>query len=287
MRDSSPVLARLRESLQQLEPRRATTPAALFALGHDGVDTALGGGLARGRLHEIFADAEDASSGAGVAALFSLRAGEGRPFLWLRTEAMQKRVGKVHATGLVELGIDPANMLLVLAPDDAAMLHAAAEAARCAGLGAVLVESCGPMRGLDLTASRRLMLAAEASGVTLFLLRIAADAAPSAADTRWRVSASPSIALEADAPGASLFQIELLRRRAGPPAGPWRMEWDRDRLCFRRPDGRGIDGISGAGGGLDGRDVERPAPPLSRPVLPLAPGGAVAPDPAPFVRRAG
>lgn len=283
MSDSSPALLLLKESLQKLEPRRSTSPSALFLLGHDHIDALLGGGLARGRLHELFADEGDASSGAGVAALLSLLAGEGRPFLWLRTEAMQKRAGQIHASGLVELGIDPARLLLVLVPDEATLLHAAAEAARCSGLGALLVEGWGAMRGLNLTASRRLMLAAEASGVTLFLLRIAADPAPGAADTRWRVSAAPSVALEANAPGIALFQIELLRRRAGPPAGPWRMEWDRDRLCFRHPaDGRVMGGRE-----HDDSDTDRSQSPLSRPVLPLAPGGTAAADLPPYVRRAG
>lgn len=279
MRDSSALLIRLKESLQKLEPRRSTSLSALFSLGHDPVDTVLGGGLARGRLHELFADEEDASSGAGMAALLSLRAGEGRPFLWLRTEAMQRRAGQIHASGMAQLGIDPNTMLMVLAPDEAALLHAAAEAARCTGLGALLIEGWGKLRGLDLTASRRLMLAAEASGVTIFLLRIAADPAPGAADTRWQVSAAPSMALEANAPGSSLFQIELLRRRAGPPAGPWLMEWDRDQLCFRHPvDKRG-----------DYADIiaDQSQSPLSRPVFPLAPGGAAAVDPLPPIRRAG
>jgi len=283
MRDSSPALIRLKESLKKLEPRRSTLPSALFSLGHDRIDMTLGGGLARGRLHEVFADEEDASSGAGVAALLSLQAGEGRSFLWLRTEATQKRAGQIHANGLVELGIDPASLLLVLVPDDVALLHAAAEAARCTGLGALLVEGWGKMQGLDLTASRRLMLAAEASGVTVFLLRIAANPAHGAADTRWRVSAAPSTVLEANAPGISLFQIELLRRRAGPPAGPWRMEWDRDRLCFQHP----ADGQAMGRGELDDSDTGGSQSPLSRPILPLASGGTVAADPVPPVRRTG
>jgi protein ImuA len=283
MRDSSPALIQLKKSLQKLEPRRSTSPFALFSLGHDCIDAMLGGGLARGRLHELFGDDEDAGSVAGVAAMLALLACEGRPLLWLRTEAIQKRTGHVNASGLVELGIDPARLLLVLVPDETTLLHAAAEAARCIGLGALLIEGWGKMGGLDLTASRRLMLAAEASGVTVFLLRIAADPAPGAADTRWRVRAAPSIALEADAPGASLFQIELLRRRAGPPAGPWRMEWDRDRLCFRHP----ADGSVMRGGERDVSNADRSQSPLSRPVLPLAPGGTAATDPVPSVRRAG
>ena len=69
---------------------------------------------------------------------------------------------------------------------------------------------------LDLTASRRLALAAEQSGVTLLMLRLEAEPVPSAADTRWAVSAAPSQALEANAPGPPQLEIELLRRRVGP-----------------------------------------------------------------------
>lgn len=260
MSDSALPLAQLRRSLERLEPRRASAPAGLFALGHARVDRALGGGLARGRLHEVVAEEDEAGSGTGLTALLGLRAtigsGEGRPLLWLRSEMAQQKTGRLHATGLGELGLDPALVLLALAPDEPALLHAAAEAARCAGLGALVVECWGPMRGLDLTASRRLMLAAEASGVTVLVLRIAGQPSASVADTRWRVAAAPSTALEADAPGAPMFDLELMRRRAGPPAGPWRVEWNRDRSCFAEP--AEIDAQS----------------PLSRPVLPLAPGGA-------------
>lgn len=264
MPDSLLSLAHLRRSLERLEPRRDASPAGFFATGHPAIDDALGGGLARGRLHEVFAGEEDAGSGAGMSALFCLRAGSKKPMLWLRTEAAQKRAGLVHASGLGELGLDPAALLLALLPDEPALLRAAAEATRCAGLGALLVECWGPMRRLDLTASRRLMLAAEASGVTVFLLRIAGEPGPSAADTRWRAAPSPSTALEADAPGAPMFVLELLRRRAGPPAGPWRVEWNRDRLCFQQP------AVTPDQAGWA---------PLSRSVLPVVPGGAPVAEP--------
>ena len=258
MSDSRLVLARLRRSLERLEPRRAPARAGLFALGHRGVDRALGGGLARGRLHEVFAGLEEAGSAAGFAALLGLQAGAGKPLLWLRDEGAQGGAGRLHATGLGELGLDPAALLLGLAPDEPALLRAAAEAARCAGLGALLVECRGVLRGLDLTASRRLMLAAEASGVTVLVLRLMAEPrfAPSAAYTRWRVAAAPSAALEAHAPGAPMFELELLRRRAGPSAGPWRVEWNRDRSCFQEP------------------DESRTESPLSRPVPAVAAGRA-------------
>jgi protein ImuA len=272
MSESFPALARLRRSLERIEPRREATRAGLFACGDARIDAVLGGGLARGRLHELFADEADAGSGAGFAALLSLRAGEGRrPILWLRTEAAEKRAGRLHATGLGELGLDPASLLLALLPDEAALLRTAVDAARCTGLGALLIECWGSARSLDLTSTRRLMLAVEGSGVTLLLLRIAAEPSPSAADTRWHISAAPSIALEADAPGAPMFDLELLRRRAGAPAGPWRVEWDRDRLCFRDPSG----------------NAASPGSPLPRLVLPLAAGRAAAADPAAPLRHTG
>lgn len=254
----SPALIALRRRLERLEPRRAATFSAPVALGHPGIDAALGGGLGRGCLHEVFAEEEEAASGGGFTALLGLRLAGGRPLLWLRCEAAERRTGRLQAGGLGELGFDPAALLLGIVPNESALLRAAAEASRCAGLGALLVECWGTMRGFDLTASRRLMLAAEASGVPVLVLRMAAPLQPSAADTRWRVASAPSAALEADAPGAPMFDLELLRRRAGPPAGPWRVEWNRDQTCFADP---------------DRIDIGERAP-LSRPVHALVPGRA-------------
>ena len=189
-----------------------------FATGHEALDAALGGGLARGRVHELFAlEADDAASAAGFAAMLALRAGrQGAPILWLRTDEAERRGGRLHAPGLAELGGDPDALVLALAPDAKALLRGAADAARCAGLRALIVECWGKCPGLDLTASRRLALAAERSGVTLFMLRLEAEPVPSAADTRWAVSAAGRDGLEANAPGPPMFEIELLRRRAGP-----------------------------------------------------------------------
>ena len=85
---------------------------------------------------------------------------------------------------------------------------------------------------LDLTASRRLTLFTERSGTTAILLRTADPEAPSAAATRWRVAAAPSRALEANAPGAPTFTLDLLRQRGGAPSYGWTLEWDRDRTRF-------------------------------------------------------
>ncbi|MCM8732555.1 ImuA family protein [Hephaestia sp. GCM10023244] len=208
-----------------------------FPLGHAGLDAVLGGGLARGRLHEMFAaEAEDAGSVTGFGAMLAIRARTaGSAVVWLRTDDAERRCGRFHGPGFAELGGDPDALLLVTAPNPVALLRSAADAARCAGLGALVVEGWGKLPALDLTASRRLALAAEKSGVTVLMLRLGAEPVPSAADTRWRVVAAPSDGLEANAPGPVMLDIELLRRRAGPSGMRWRLEWDRDRCAFREP----------------------------------------------------
>ncbi|MBN8815305.1 MAG: hypothetical protein J0J06_07655 [Sphingomonas sp.] len=240
MPESVASLSKLRRRLARIEGVRPRDRTARVTTGCAAVDDWLGGGLARGRLHEVIAaEREDAGSVAGFAAMLAFRAGEGRPLLWLRTEAAERACGKLYATGLGELGLEASAVLVGLVADDTALLKAANDAARCAGLGALLVECCGDPKPLDLTATRRLMLAAEASGVTVLLLRMAAVESPSVADTRWRVRPALSMPLDdgtpEGAPGNPAFEIELLRRRAGPAGVAWRVEWNRDRRIFQEP----------------------------------------------------
>lgn len=239
MADSTALLAHLRSLAAPAVPRQADSRP---------VEAWLDAGLAPAQLHEIFAvDADDGPSGAGFAIACALAA-DAMPLLWLRTEAGERQGGRLHATGLAELGVDASTLLMVLVADEAALLRAAADAARCPGLGTLLIESWGRAPGLDLTATRRLMLAAESSGVTVLSLRIAAQPVPSAAATRWQVTAAPSRALEANAPGGAAFQVELLRRRGGHAGLGWCVEWNRDTRIFD-PQALSGAGLSLASGG--------------------------------------
>ncbi|MBS3962686.1 MAG: hypothetical protein KGZ61_12765, partial [Sandarakinorhabdus sp.] len=89
--------------------------------------------------------------------------GERGAVAWLRPEKAERRHGRLHGPGLAALGLDPARLLLGVLPDDPALLKAAADLLRSGSLAALLLELHGPARRLDLTASRRLALAA-ASG---------------------------------------------------------------------------------------------------------------------------
>lgn len=230
----------LRRRLSALEPASiGRREGEVFGLGLTALDDALGGGLARAGLHEILpATQADAGAAAGFVAGLALRAmaaaGSGQDMVWVRQTHAERETGRLHAPGLAAFGLDPTRLILVGVRDVVEVLRAGVEAARCAGLGAVIMEPWGNHRALDLTATRRLALAAEKSGVTIFLLRPGAREEASAVLTRWRVAACPSTALAANTPGGAVFDVTLLRHRAGPAGMKWRLEWDHEHHHFRR-----------------------------------------------------
>ena len=213
-----------------------TRPAAgrRVALDHGAVDAALAGGLAAGVLHEVLPGsvADSAAAGGFALALSLCLAPPERPLVWIRAQAAVRESGELYADGLAALGLDPARLTLVRLRDAAAVLRAAVDTARCATLGAVIVELYGDPKALDLTSERRLLLAAEQSGVSLILLRPGARAAPGGAETRWQVASGTTRPLPMNAPGRPAFDLTLVRHRHGPPGGPWRLEWNRDAKRF-------------------------------------------------------
>lgn len=173
------------------------------------------GQLPANACHELLAGGKgDAASllgfGAMLAMLLSAKR-ENAPCFFVRP--LQRRGGRVYPPGLAALGLDPARCFSVHAPDLIAALKATADIARSGAAGAVLVEVEGNPRLLDLTASRRLALAAEQSGTAVLLLRMGAREAPSAAYSRWQICAVPSTPLLAEAPGGPAFAVTLLRHR--------------------------------------------------------------------------
>ena len=236
MRESSYPLAGLRQRIARIAASGGfeSRPAeGWLKSGHASFDDALGGGLAVGRCHEFFAaDALDATSAAAFAALLALRTPGRAPLVWLRTSDAGKRSGHIYAPGIAELGGDPGRLLLVETPDAKMLLACANDAIRCAGSAAVIVESWGRFPLFDLTAGRRLALGARDAGTTLLMLRLNAAPAPSVAETRWSVAAAASHALEANAPGAPAFDLELLRWRGGGAGMRWRLDWNHDEQSF-------------------------------------------------------
>lgn len=227
-------LEALRRQVAQLE--RGSSPIAVerFSTGSRAIDGAVGGGLVRGAVHEVFgASVMDGPSAAGFAIALAVRASGNRPVVWVRQDFVGIEMGEIYAPGIAELGLSPDRLILVRARDGPSVLRAGEEAVRCPPLGALLVEPWGNPKMLDLTASRRLALAAARSGVPLFMVRAGGTPTASAAATRWSVRASPSVQLDAEAPGHPAFEIELLRDRAGAQRRNWNVEWNRDLRLFK------------------------------------------------------
>jgi protein ImuA len=197
----------------------ATALKAAVRLGAPEIDGALPwGGLPCG-VHEIAAPPGDAAGAGFAALLIGRRPG---PVLWCRARRVALTAGEPYGPGMTGLGVAPDRLILVEAAKPADLLWAMEEGARGKGVAAVVGEAIKA----DLTASRRLQLAAEfGQGFVLLLSQTGAPAASLSALTRWRVAAAPS-RREAGGPGPPRWALELMRCRGGPGSRSWIVEWD-------------------------------------------------------------
>jgi protein ImuA len=226
----------LRGDIARIEAYGGATTPGRVALGHADADAALQGGLARAAIHEVFTDAGRHSAAAtGFVAGLAGRLTARRPLLWVRQDFTEIETGALSMSGWAELGLDPRRLVTVRAAEVDTALRTTADALACDALGAVVLEVWGQARQLDLVASRKLTLAAQASGVTGLLLRVAAEPLASTAETRWIVRAAPSPPPPLwSAWGAPVFEAQLVRNRHG-PVGRWIMEWKCDECLFAKP----------------------------------------------------
>jgi protein ImuA len=140
-----------------------------------------------------------------------------KPVLWVQERMAILESGRIYPPGLGE-----ADILHVEARDARDALWAMEEGIRCAALSAVIGELYGDPAALDFTATRRLAIASERSGVPCWLGRLGGTANLSGARMRWRVASAPSLLnpLDPRAPGAPAWHAELFRARGAPP-GRW------------------------------------------------------------------
>lgn len=207
-----PTLQQLRHTVARLEGIAPSAMGGTFSTGDARLDAALPWpGLPLGVVHEILCP--DAADGAATG--FALRllanllaAAPEKPGLWVGG-GRNDFFAPLFAPGLRAAGFDPGRLIFAEAADAAISLAAIEDGLRCPGLAAV----AGEIGTVDFAASRRLQLAAAASGVTLLLLRPERHAAEaSAAVSRWRIASRP---------GGGLH-VTLLRCRAGRP-GSWEL----------------------------------------------------------------
>ncbi len=222
-------LADLRDMVSRLERHRASAGRQTLPFGLPTIDAALpGGGLAIGALHEFAGSGADIQHGA-AAAMFAagiLARLDGK-VLWVLEQQ------DLFAPGLAAAGLHPDRVIYAQAGRHDSLL-VMEDGLRHRGLAGVVAEVSGR---ISLTASRRLQLAAEASGVTALLLRRPGPscrnaevelAGANAAMTRWRIAAEPSAPPIPEAPdipglGRASWRLDLLRNRGG-QTGSWIVE---------------------------------------------------------------
>jgi protein ImuA len=188
------------------------------------------GGLALGALHEVAGGGNGAIDGAAAALFVAGIAARTRGrVLWCVTRQ------DLFAPAIAQAGLKPDRVIYVEAGDEKTVLACCEEGLReHNGLGAVI----GEVARLSMTASRRLQLAAEGSGAIGIVIRRlpafhrtrgkgapAKGSAereptgdfghPTAAVTRWRVSALPSTPLPVRGIGRARWRLELIRCRGG------------------------------------------------------------------------
>lgn len=204
------VLAELRARIAEVEGGAARHSALPFGIA--AIDRNLpAGGLAAGALHEIVGSpdlADDASATIFLAGILARLEG---PVLWCM------RWRDLFAPALDLAGLHPDRVIHVEAGSDANVLLAMEECLRHGGLAGVV----GEVGKYSTTASKRLQLAAESSGVSAFVFRRAAKrdavAEGTAAVTRWRIAAAPSEVLGIPSLGRPRWRVSLERVRGGNP----------------------------------------------------------------------
>jgi protein ImuA len=232
------LLERLRARVAGIEaspgltvPEEPNAPVAAqgWNLGLPEIDRHLPCGLAADGVHEIAPAAHgDMPAALGFAAALGVRRLEGtpadeRPVLWCRLSAEAREWGRLYGHGLEALGLARHRLLTVTLSKPDAIQWTIEEALKSAALAGVIAD-VGP--GLDLTAVRRLMLAANQGRTPALLLFPAPPQGGTAARTRWVVAANPSVppAFDDRAPGAAAWKVDLVRCRGGRP-GEWFVEW--------------------------------------------------------------
>ena len=164
-------------------------PRAVLAFGEADMDERLGGGLSLGVWHEIGGEGLEgetaAAPGAFAAALaagvVAHAASSGVTVAWIG------RRDDLYGPGLAQFGLAVDRLILIKAPDEAGVLAAMEEAARAAGIAAVVGEAAA----IDLVAGRRLQLACEARGATAFLVRRRPFGGPSPGQGRLARAGQP------------------------------------------------------------------------------------------------
>jgi protein ImuA len=254
-------LALLRRQIAEAELGRAQSDeaSAVVPLGVEALDRALGGGLMRGVLHEACAGSP-ADLGALVGFGLGIAARAGGDILWVQHERTIAEAGALYGPGLDAFGMPSRRLLTVRVRRPVDALWAMEEGLRCRGIAVAVGEFDN--EAADLTATRRLALAAREGQALGLFLRHRVNPQPCAAATRWHVTAAPSVAADPyGGLGRPALTLALIRNRHG-RCGQWTILWDCNARAFLEPPSLNL---AAAAGDRPHRAVDGPHRALDRP----------------------
>ena len=233
-----------------------TQKAKPLAFGVASLDRALSGGLAPAALHEITPGSmADLGSAIGFALALAARAHRppslslrrdgraepklpgsegwqpGKRVVWITTDFAALEAGGTYGLGCDLFGLSARDLVIVRVARAADALWAMEEALKCRALSAAVAELPNDAPLADLTATRRLTLAAREGGAFGFLLRHRGSALTSSAETRWRVAAAPATPDRFGGLGRASFCLTLHKNRRG-PTGRWPIAWNHHEHAF-------------------------------------------------------
>ena len=195
-------------------------------------DAALKGGLGLGELHELASIAPFHSGAAiGFALVLSTLVPRGGPVIWVQQDFAALETGTIYGLGCDLFGLASSRLLVARAVTPRDALWAMEEVVKTRGIAAVIGELAQEGQAADLTATRRLSLAAQQGGGLCLLLRQRQIYQPSAASTRWLVAAAPGDADGLGGLGRTAWRLSLTKNRRG-PCGSWVLQWDHHAKRF-------------------------------------------------------
>ena len=239
---AAPLIAALRAHITRLEQGHARFEASRgkaspWVMGLPELDRHLPAqGLPRAGLHDVSPRAHgDQPAAMGFALALALRrladAQERRPLLWCRLSAHEREHGRLYGHGLERLGLSRQRFVTISLKKPANLLWTMEEALKSGAVAAVIGDA--DAAHADLTATRRLSLAAREGKCAAILTLGSAQPCATASHTRWTAAAVPSAspAYDSHGLGPPCWSIELTRVRGGRP-GAWILEWHHAQSRF-------------------------------------------------------
>jgi len=214
------------ETLRQtIRTDRGFSEETSLPFGVSALDQKLGGGLAFGALHEIAPSAPiHLAAASGFALSIAARARKkSKSILLILPDFAGYEAGYFYGAGLDLFGLLAARLLILRVPRARDALFAMEEALKCRALSCVISEFAGD--GPDLTATRRLSLAARDHDGLGIVVRHCTSNIPSAAATRWAVAATSGPRDRFGGLGKTAFHLSLIKNRRG-PCGEWTLIWN-------------------------------------------------------------